>query len=91
MRKYDKIDSPINGFSKVELNDKWGFIDRTGKEICPVIYDEVWDFWWKFTPVRIGDKEGFINRKGEEICPVKYDKVQFFAHGFARVRIGLLW
>jgi hypothetical protein len=30
------------GLAKVKLNGKWGFIDKTGKEIVPPKYDGAW-------------------------------------------------
>jgi len=30
----------IGGFATVKLGDKFGFIDKTGKEVAPLIYEE---------------------------------------------------
>lgn len=37
--KYDKIDEFNSGIAVVKLNKKYGYIDKTGKEITPIIYD----------------------------------------------------
>ena len=31
--KYDKVNDFVEGLAAVEANGKWGFIDKTGKEI----------------------------------------------------------
>jgi flagellar biosynthesis chaperone FliJ len=42
--KYDQVREFKNGFAAVKLNEKWGFIDTTGKEIGNIKYDKVFDF-----------------------------------------------
>jgi hypothetical protein len=41
---YDWLTGFSEGFAAVKLNNKWGFIDKTGKAVIPCIYDEVKDF-----------------------------------------------
>ncbi|WP_197739841.1 WG repeat-containing protein [Pedobacter sp. BS3] len=44
--KYE--DADVNGFSgglaPVKLNGKWGYVDTTGKEVIPFIYDLAYYF-----------------------------------------------
>lgn len=61
-------------------NYKWGFIDQTGKEVVPQIYDEVSDFCSGMAVVRMGDwwsdeaTYACIDKSGNEIVPFgKYD------------------
>jgi hypothetical protein len=37
--KYDGIGEFDNGLARVRLNDKWGFVDKTGKEVTPIKYE----------------------------------------------------
>ena len=55
--KYDWIDKFDHGFARVKQgketngkyssNIKWGIIDKNGKEVVPVIYDNIWNFYMK--------------------------------------------
>jgi hypothetical protein len=36
MKKYDWVDEFINGFARVFLNDKYGFINKQYKERCEI-------------------------------------------------------
>ena len=42
--KYDLVAEFVNGYARVGLNGKWGFIDTKGKEIVKPIYDFVGNF-----------------------------------------------
>jgi hypothetical protein len=88
MRKYDWQSAYINGFAKIYLNGKYGFIDNNRTEICELKYDYVYNFEYNFAKIYLNGKYGFINEKGKEICPIKYDSVLDFVNdvGVARVR-----
>ena len=51
----------------VKKNDKWGFIDKTGKEIASCIYDDVSYFSEGLACVRKNDKFGFVDKTGKEV------------------------
>lgn len=42
--KYENAHSFHEGMAAVKLNGKWGFIDRTGKEVIPLEYSFARDF-----------------------------------------------
>ena len=66
--KYDSVGNFQNGFAGVRIGNKWGFIDKTGKEICNIKYDAIGDFRKDGkAPIRIGDKRFYIDRTGKEI------------------------
>jgi len=88
-RGYDKI-FPIwdSNFVEVELNGKVGYIDNTGEEITPFIYDREFIVIdgrqvhipssyvasnEKYREVKIKDKSGVINKKGKTVIPCIYD------------------
>ena len=54
------------GFASVRLNGKWGFIDKTGKEVIPLIYEEVSDFLNGLAKVRLNGRSFSIDTTGEE-------------------------
>ena len=67
---------------------KYGFINQDGKEICPLKYDNVCDFYEGLAQVELNDKWGYINKDGQEVIPPKYDSTGNFSNGKARVRVG---
>ena len=70
-----------NGYLQVCKNKKYGFIDKSGKEVVPCKYSRVNDFEYGVAVVcgdtddRVGAwKKGLINTKGQEVIPC--DKVR---------------
>lgn len=55
------------------LDNKWGFIDMTGKEVVPFIYDEVGSFSEGLASVKKGGKCGYIDKTGQVVIPLQYD------------------
>ena len=87
-KKYDWIGGYYEGLASVKLNDKWGFIDKTGEEVIPIKYDVAWKFSESLARVKLNGKWGFINKTGEEVIPLKYDEVEDFSEGFAKVKLN---
>ena len=56
-----------NSVAKVRLNDKWGIIDKTGKELTPQIYDEISNFENDTVKVKLGNREFYIDKYGNEV------------------------
>ncbi|PZM86698.1 MAG: hypothetical protein DLD55_05000, partial [candidate division SR1 bacterium] len=86
--RYDAVYDFKNGYARVRIGEKRGFINEKREEICKIKYDGVGYFKNGYARVRIGEKRGFINEKREEICKIKYDGVGYFENGYARVKIG---
>lgn len=42
---YDEVDCSIEGLAGVKKYDKYGFIDKTGKLIIPLQYDDIYPFF----------------------------------------------
>ena len=57
----------------IEKNDKWGYINIHGKEIIPIIYDEVGEFENGIAQVWLNRTFLYINNKGEVIEPEDKD------------------
>jgi hypothetical protein len=72
-------------------NGKYGFVDRTGKEIIPCIYDEIGSFSEGLAPVNLNGKWGYIDRTGKVIIPYKYDEIGSFSEGHAPVNLNGKW
>ena len=79
-------------------NFKWGFIDKTGKEVIPCKYDPKDDnnfscyvFHEGMSSVKLNGKYGFIDKTGKEIIPCKYNWVESFSDGMAFISIDGKW
>ena len=64
-KKYDWKGEYYEGLAKVKLNDKYGFIDKTGKEVIPIKYDHAYGFSIGLALVKLEGKWFYINPKGE--------------------------
>lgn len=90
LQRYEEVGMLIKGRIAVKHHDKWGFIDESGQEVIPCIYDQVSDFeerWFQDTyfevlaEVEITSHQGFcvrnygfINLQGQAVIPVVYKK-----------------
>lgn len=66
----------------VQLNDKYGFINKAGKEITEIKYDRWGFFWYNHTYVWLNNKVGVIDTNGKEIIPIAYDDISFTNRSF---------
>ena len=73
------------GLTAAKRNDKWGFVNHNGKEICPFKYDSVLPFLMGTATVSIANQWGVIDDNGKEIVPVYYDKAFYFSYELAQV------
>ena len=89
--RYDYVDYFYEGIALVERNDKWGVVDKTGREICPCKYDKIDDFCEGLAAVELNEKYGFIDKTGREVVPCKYDYANDFEDGLAQVCLNRKW
>ena len=65
----------------VQKGGKFGFINESGKEVVPPIYDKVGNFnevTKDWALVEAGGLKGFINREGYVVVPVNYTEIGKF-------------
>ena len=79
---YDYIGSLKYSPIEVKYGEKFGYIDRTGKAVTPIIYDRIQSFVGEYARVGMQVDEhglaynfGYINRKGETIIPMKHERL----------------
>ncbi len=72
----------------VKIGDKWGFIDRSGKQVIPPKFDNVYPFSEDLAAVMIQGKYGFIDRSGKQVIPPTFDRVFSFKSGLAPLLSG---
>lgn len=67
-----------------------GFVDLNGKELTPLIYDEVGYYDLEVKRIRVGkgDKYGFLDERAQVAIPVIYEQAEIFNHGKARVMLN---
>jgi WG containing repeat len=85
---FDYVYKYYEGVARVKLNNKFGYINRGGKEITAIKYDEAWDFSEGMAVVKLNNKSGYINRQGVEVIPLKYFGADPFFKGIAKVMYG---
>ncbi|OOX98570.1 hypothetical protein BOP98_03125, partial [Campylobacter coli] len=61
----------------VELNRKWGFIDKSGKIIAKPEFDYVGDFKKGLALVELNGKWGFIDKSGKIVIEPKFDYIVY--------------
>ena len=86
--KYDNVKNFDEGLAAVKLNNKWGFIDKTGREVILRKYDFARDFSEGMACVELNNKWGFIDKTGREVIPCIYDGVYAFNEGLAEVKLN---
>lgn len=73
-KNYDKYWNWIEGKAGVSLNERYGYIDKTGKEMIPVVYEDIrlkYSYTGAF--VKKNGKWGFLNWQGNIVLPFQYD------------------
>ena len=66
--KYDTVYLMTDGLAQVKQKNKWGFINKRGITIIPIIYDEIFKYggwYFNFARVRIKNDTFFIDNKGQ--------------------------
>jgi len=95
---YDYVSDFSEGLAAVELEEKWGYIDKSGNVVFPIKLGHAMDFSEGLAAINVGGyagylgsgggKWGFIDKTGNIVVPFKYDDVRSFSEGFAVVMLG---
>ncbi len=72
----------------VRQNNKWGYIDTSGKTVIPCIYEWCEDFSEGLAAVGLNGKAGFINKAGLQVFPFEFEEADNFSDGFAEVTLN---
>src|SRR5215472_12806988 len=75
----------------VQVNDKYGFIDSTGKIVIPAEYDFAWGFSEGMASAWKGRQAGYIDSSGKFIIPAQFQYARGFSQGLAEVELGEEW
>jgi len=82
---YEKVSSFIDGWAKVKLEGKHGFIDRNGNQTIACKYQELGDFKNGLAYFKLNDKYGYIDKKEQVRIDPIYDNACDFKNGIAKV------
>ncbi len=84
--EYQHINEFKEDLSSVKSKDnKWGFIDRSGKVVILLEYEDAGNFSEGFAPVKKEGKWGYISRSGEMKIPFEFDEASNFSEEYAVV------
>lgn len=89
--KYNYIGSFEEGYAIVVQDNKYGFIDKGGKVIIPLIYEEASSFVNSYAAAKLNGKWGFIDMANKTIVPFIYDKALSFFENRAAVKLNGSW
>lgn len=76
------------GLYPINVNDKFGFMDRSGRTVLTPQFDATYGFSEGLAAVRIGDKYGYIDTKGVVVITPQFDAVRPFSEGLAVAEVG---
>jgi hypothetical protein len=85
---YDRAYPFSEGMALVIKNDKYGFIDSTGKEQIPIQFEDAASFSEGLAAVRVDGKNGFINKEGKMVIAPAFQRMGYntqFVEGLAPV------
>ena len=74
------------GLYPININGKYGFMDRSGKTVITPQFDLAYGFSEGLAHVRVGNKSGYINPKGVSVITPQFDDAMQFQYGRAAVK-----
>ncbi len=87
----ETVSEIMERITPVELNGKYGYVNKTGKEVIPFKYDYAYSFSEGLAAVKLNGKWRYIDKTGKEVIPLKYDNADSFSEGLAVVKLNGKW
>jgi len=75
----------------VSKDGKYGFLDLSGNEIIPLIYDDAYSFSGGLAVACKNGKWGFVDKTGKEVIFPGFDQVRSFYNSLAAVSVDGKW
>ena len=85
---FDDVDEFEDGITKVELNNRYNFINKNGEFLFDRWYDFVGEFKDGYAKVMLSDRYNFINKNGEFLSDRWYNYIGDFKDGYAIVKLN---
>ena len=79
------------GLYPINVNGKYGFMDRSGKTVITPQFDQTFGFSEGLAGVLVGTKWGYINTKGVVAITPQFDSALLFRYGRGLVQLGGRW
>ncbi|MCL2424914.1 MAG: WG repeat-containing protein [Oscillospiraceae bacterium] len=79
------------GYAAVKMNGKWGFIDTSGVEVIPFVYDDALSFGQHLAAVKVDGFWGYISLYGHLVINAEFLEAKGFSGGNAPVRTDRGW
>ena len=76
---------------RIHREERWGFMDRSGKTIIPPRFAAAGDFFNGLAWAREESKCGYIDLTGRVAIPYQFDECRDFSEGVAAVQEGRGW
>jgi hypothetical protein len=90
-KEYDFVNDCVCGTSLVKKAGKYGFVNKEGKILVPLIYDEASTMNEGYAPVRKGTIWGFVDSTGKVLVEPQYADAASFREGLAAVKKEGKW
>jgi len=81
----------VEGMTRIQVNDLWGFMNNSGVVVITPVYEENDEFSEGLARVRSKKKYGFVDRTGKLNIQAEFDDAGNFAGGMAKVNINNRW
>lgn len=85
---FDEVTHFSESLAAVRIEQKWGFINKTGQLAIKTKYDQVHPFKEGAAAVKIGNNWGFIDHENVIKIPAQYERADDFHDGLAHVWSG---
>lgn len=79
------------GMARIQVNGRWGFVDRSGTLAIPPTFDEVHDFSSGLAAAQKNEKWGFIDQQGNWVIAPTWSNIRPFSEGLAAVEQNEQW
>ena len=85
--RFDMVQKFTEGMAPVKVDDKWGFIDTTGKLIITPQFDTVAPFTEGMSAVSVGGRCGYVDKTGKFAIGPQFQGANEFSESLALVAV----
>ncbi|BAY07467.1 WG repeat-containing protein [Calothrix sp. NIES-2098] len=89
--QFDWVEPFSEGMAVVKMGYKYGYIDKTGKQIGRLQFDNAKPFSQGIALVNLNNKYGYIDTTANLVIKPQFDYAQSFSEGLAAVKIANQW
>ncbi len=89
--RYEDVGHFGEGLVPAKENDKWGFVELSGKWAISPRFENARSFRNGFAPVRVNNKWGFIGKDGKPATPFFYEDVKDVRESHFRAQVNGKW